>query len=188
MLESSVNMRNKTKERKDIASLISVILSAFSFVLLIIACMFSSYSADISYNEKEIVEEKNIVISFNGSNEVYLKNVNPGTYKNVSFEISSKEDATSIMEYDIYFELENNTFNSENIMYRLEGSSSLKSSSGNIVSVNDYVNFVDYDTPHYHGSVKPGEIQEYNFTIFYSHLSRVSKNLLKGYIRVEVSE
>ena len=179
-------MRNKAKEGRDIAGLISMVLSMFAFILLIVASMFSSYSANISENEKIIIDDKNIVISYSEGNEVYLKNITPGTTKHILFEISSKEDATSIMEYDIVFFINDNTFNPEYIMYKLDGTSSLKSDSGNMASVSELTNFVNYDTPHFKGSIKPGEVQKYDLYLYYSTLSRVNKNLLKGYVNVEV--
>ena len=180
-------MRNQVKERKDIASVISVIFSLFTLVIVIISTMLAKYSNDISNNEREIISNKNMMVNFDEGNELNLKNVEPGEVKTVTFEISSREDATTLTEYEIYYDVLTNDFNSDYLYYSLEGETTLKTDSGIVKNIEN-TSFMDYDTPHFKGSIKPGEVQTYTFKVTYEVGTDVKKNELKGNLHVDVIE
>lgn len=174
----------EAKNNRDIASLISVSITFVSLILVFLATLFSRYSAHVSEREKEIVTSNNIIINYIDGNEVKIKNIEPGSTVTYNFEISSKEDATGLVDYRIYFVRDETNFNDQYIFYRISGSSSMKNDPGSVIGF-ELRSFENYNNERYRGSVKPGETQKYILQFYYSSNVAGSKNYLNGTLHVD---
>lgn len=168
----------------DILNLLSVTISVSALLLIILSTVFNIYSYNVSKEERSILTDKNIIIDYESSNKVELSNITPGTSLEYVFTISSKESATSISNYEIYFDVEKNNLPSESFYYKIAGESDRGSESGTLIK-EEFKNFVDYSTPHFSGSIKPGETQKYKLSLSYTTNASNKKNNLIGTIKVD---
>lgn len=172
----------------EILNLLSIVLGICALFLLVLSTLFNIYSYNISSDEELIITNRNLLVNYKSGKTVTLKNIEPGISLAYEFELSSKEDATGIFDYELYFDVIENTFNGSMLFYKYECSSSLNYDSGKLVNNSDWISFSEGQMASYSGTIKPGEVQSCSFKIFYSHLTSTKKNSLTGEILIKESQ
>ena len=162
---------NNTNNNTEVLNLLSIVLGICALCLLVLSTLFNVYSFRISDEEELIITNKNILVDYKDGKDIVLKNVAP-----------SKETATGISDYELYFDVTDSSFNGSMLYHKFECSSSLNYESGELVNMEEWDETNMGSIPTHTGTIKPGEIQTCKLTIYYSHQTATKKNNLTGQI------
>lgn len=173
---------NNTNNNTEVLNLLSIVLGICALCLLVLSTLFNVYSFRISDEEELIITNKNILVDYKDGKDIVLKNVAPGSTLTYNFDLYSKDTATGISDYELYFDVTDSSFNGSMLYHKFECSSSLNYESGELVNMEDWDETNMGSIPTHTGTIKPGEIQTCKLTIYYSHQTTTKKNNLTGQI------